>query len=237
VRVALLEDDTDQANILSLWLQEAKHSVVHFTAGRELIRALRKESFDLLILDWLVPDTSGLDVLKWTRSNYDWNVPVLFITRLDKEEDVVRALEAGADDYMEKPVKHREILARIEALSRRKTLGQSSTQTLEFPPYTIDLASRSVQYHDKWLELTQKEYELAVFLFKNSGRALSRGHILDSVWGTAPDLNTRTVDTHVSRLRKKLEFNQQGSGWALSSIYQHGYRLEPQPGDLEVSNS
>jgi len=94
-----------------------------------------------------------------------------------------------------------------------------------------------VQYHDKWLELTQKEYELAVFLFKNSGRALSRGHILDSVWGTAPDLNTRTVDTHVSRLRKKLEFNQQGSGWALSSIYQHGYRLEPQPGDLEVSNS
>lgn len=229
MRVALLEDDIDQANILSLWLQEAQHSVVHFAAGKDLIRALRNESYDLLILDWLVPDVSGMDVLKWTRSNYDWNVPILFTTRLDKEEDVVKALEAGADDYMGKPVKHRELLARMEALTRRTNLGQSNAELLEFPPYQIDLASRSIKYHDNWMNLTQKEYELVVFLFKNSGRALSRGHILDSVWGTAPDLNTRTVDTHVSRLRKKLEFNTQGSGWALSSIYQHGYRLEPQP--------
>ena len=122
----------------------------------------------------------------------------------------------------------RVLIARINALSRR--LDQSlirNTDILEYDPYKIDLVSRQIWLREETLGLTQKEYELTVFLFRNSSRALSRGHILDSVWGTAPDLNTRTVDTHISRLRKKLNLKRENN-WLLTSIYQHGYRLDPQ---------
>ncbi|HFD88282.1 MAG TPA: response regulator transcription factor [Gammaproteobacteria bacterium] len=225
MRIAYLEDDQDQIRLISLWLDEAGHQVSAFQSGRDLVRVLRSESFDLIILDWMVPDMDGLEVLDWTRSHYDWNIPILFCTQRDNEEDVVKALEAGADDYMEKPLKQKELLARVGALQRRAQLGLNNTQTLDFAPYRIDLASRAISLNGEWIDLTQKEYDLAVFLFKNLGRAISRGHILDTVWGMSPDLNTRTVDTHISRLRKKLHFNQD-TGWGLSSIYQHGYRLD-----------
>jgi DNA-binding response OmpR family regulator len=225
LRIAYLEDDPDQAKLVKHWLEESGHHVSSYQSGKELVRALRTESFDLLILDWMIPDMSGMEVLDWTRSHYDWNIPILFCTQRNREEDIVRALEAGADDYMEKPITPKELIARISALQRRTQLGLNNSQSLDFAPYTIDLASRAISLHGEWIELTQKEYDLAVFMFKNLGRAISRGHILDTVWGMSPELNTRTVDTHVSRLRKKLQLNQ-GTGWALSSIYQHGYRLD-----------
>ncbi len=225
MRIAYLEDDPDQARLIRLWLEDAGHQVTSFQAGRDLVRVLRSESFDLLILDWMVPDMTGIEVLDWTRSHYDWNMPVLFCTQKNSEDDIVRALEAGADDYMEKPLNQRELVARVGALQRRMLLGRSNSQSLDFEPYTIDLANRTITLHDEPIELTQKEYDLAVFLFKNLGRAISRGHILDTVWGMSPDLNTRTVDTHISRLRKKLRFGSE-TGWGLTSIYQHGYRLD-----------
>ncbi|HHJ19091.1 MAG TPA: response regulator transcription factor [Gammaproteobacteria bacterium] len=232
MRVALLEDDIDQSRLISAWIVGAGHKLECFSSGKAMVHALRSESFDLLILDWLVPDMTGMEVLQWTRTHYDWNIPVLFVTRVGEEEDIVAALNAGADDYMEKPVKRSVLLARISALGRRLNLGESNSQILEYPPYKINLSSRAIEFRGEWLELTQKEYELAVFLFRHHGRALSRGHILDSVWGTSPDLNTRTVDTHISRIRKKLDLNA-SHGWSLSSIYQHGYRLDPGP----VANS
>lgn len=225
MRIAYLEDDQDQARLVVHWLEEVGHHVALFNAGRDLVRTLRMESFDLLILDWMIPDMSGMEVLDWTRSHYDWNVPVLFCTQRNSEDDIVRALEAGADDYMEKPLHQRELLARISALQRRTLLGLNNSETLEFSPYRVDLANRVITLNGEKIELTQKEYDLAVFLFKNAGRAISRGHILDTVWGMSPDLNTRTVDTHVSRLRKKLNFSTD-NGWGLTSIYQHGYRLD-----------
>lgn len=225
MRIAYLEDDQDQARLVAHWLEEVGHHVALFNAGRDLVRTLRMESFDLLILDWMIPDMSGMEVLDWTRSHYDWNVPVLFCTQRNSEDDIVSALEAGADDYMEKPLHQRELLARISALQRRTLLGLKNSETLEFSPYRINLANRIITLNGEKIELTQKEYDLAVFLFKNIGRAISRGHILDAVWGMSPDLNTRTVDTHVSRLRKKLKFSAE-NGWGLTSIYQHGYRLD-----------
>ncbi len=228
MRIAILEDDQDQAKLFQSWLEEENHNVKAFHSGKDILHALRSDSYDLLLLDWLMPDMNGLSVLHWTRSHYDWRVPVIFVTRLDSEDDIVKALDAGADDYIEKPVTKRVLIARINALSRR--LDQSlmrNTDILEYAPYKIDLVSRQIWLRGEALELTQKEYELTVFLFRNSSRALSRGHILDSVWGTAPDLNTRTVDTHVSRLRKKLGLKRENS-WLLTSIYQHGYRLDPQ---------
>ncbi len=228
MRIALLEDDADQSAMIVSWMEGVGHKVTSFKSGKDLVKTLRNESFDLLILDWMVPDLSGMEVLDWTRSHYDWNIPIMFTTALDSEEDVVKALRAGADDYMVKPLRKEELVARLNALSRRLQLGQTTTQVLEFPPYTVDMSARAIRLNDEWIELTQKEYELASFLFKNVGRAISRGHILDAVWGTSPELNTRTVDTHVSRLRKKLKFSRE-TGWGLTSIYQHGYRLEKLP--------
>lgn len=225
MRIAILEDDTDQADLLIHWLSEAGHQSTHFTESKSFIRSLNRDSFDLLILDWLVPEMNGLDVLKWVRTNLDWLVPVLFVTQKEDEKNIVEALEAGADDYMTKPVKHMELAARVNALARRAGMFDNKETIIEIPPYLIDTERHTVAVAGEPVKLTQKEYELIVFLFKNIGRIVSRSHLLESVWGTNPDINTRTIDTHMSRIRTKLGIFPD-SGWRLSSIYQHGYRLE-----------
>lgn len=225
MRVALLEDDADQARLLVRWLSEAGHNCEHFDASRRFIRQIKRESFDLLVLDWLVPDMSGLEVLDWVREHLDWRIPIIFVTTMDREEDIVQALEHGADDYLTKPVRERELLARIAAVARRTVSADGGKPVLDFEPFRIDQEHRIVYRSGERIELTQKEYDLALFLFKNAGRVLSRGHILQDVWGRNPDINTRTVDTHVSRIRTKLGIAPE-TGWRLTSVYQHGYRLE-----------
>jgi DNA-binding response OmpR family regulator len=225
MRIALLEDDTDQAALLVHWLTAAGHHCTHFTESKPFIRSLSRDSFDLLILDWMVPEMSGLEVLKWVRSNLEWPVLVLFVTQKDDEKHIVAALEAGADDYMTKPVKQLEMAARINALGRRAGMLDDEQAVMEFEPYRIDVSSHTVTVGGEPIKLTQKEYELVVFLFKNVGRIVSRSHLLESVWGTNPDINTRTIDTHMSRIRSKLDMTAE-KGWRLISIYQHGYRLE-----------
>ena len=154
------------------------------------------------------------------------DIPIIFVTARQAEEDIVTALQAGADDYLAKPVRQHELIARLQALARR---AQPETELLECPPYTFDTANRQVLIDGEPVRLTEKEYELAVFLFRNRGRVLSRQHLLTSVWGTSAELNTRTVDTHASRLRKKLKLLA-SERWKLTSIYQHGYRLEQHSG-------
>ncbi len=224
MHIALLEDDQDQSTLLKAWLEDADHKCVVFASGKDMTMALLHESYDLLILDWLVPDMNGLEVLEWVRESLDWRIPVLFITQKEKEEDVVQALQGGADDYMSKPVKRAEMLARIDSISRRSQQN-SSADELEFDPYTLHRSSKTVKLNGENIEITRKEYELTLFLFRNAGRVLSRGYILETVWGRSAEVNTRTVDTHVSRLRRKLAISPE-NGWKLTSIYQHGYRLE-----------
>jgi len=131
----------------------------------------------------------------------------------------------GADDYITKPVRQKELLARIFAVTRRMQLNTAGKDILEFPPYRINLKSHTLLKDDQPLKMTQKEFELVAFMFKNLGRLLSRGHILSSVWGHGSEFTTRTVDTHISRIRKKLELCPE-NGWRLSAIYHQGYRLE-----------
>jgi DNA-binding response OmpR family regulator len=226
MRIALLEDDPHQAQLTKLWLTDAGHYVVIYKDGRAAVRGILNESFDLLILDWMVPAMDGLEVLLWVRENIEWCIPVLFITQRDTEHDVVTALEHGADDYMAKPIKHFEMLARINAICRRTKNASESDKIIEFHPYIIDREKRRVKHNGDQVYLTDKEFDLALFLFRNAGRVLSRGHLLESVWGRSSAVNTRTVDTHISRLRRKLNLNADACGWQLSSIYQHGYRLE-----------
>lgn len=226
MHIALLEDDKDQADIMKLWLEAAGHDVMHFCTGQALKDSLAKHEHDLFILDWMLPDINGDEVLKWLRNVARINTPILFVTLKDNKEDIVRALELGADDFMSKPVSRREVLARVNALGRRQqTVPRNEPEVLEFPPYIIDLSSRVIKNDDDVISLTQKEFDLSVLLFRNIGRLMPRGQLLELVWGRRPDLNTRTVDTHVSRIRSKLNLGEE-NGWRLTAVYQHGYRLE-----------
>ena len=126
---------------------------------------------------------------------------------------------------MIKPVRQTELLARVNALWRRTRSTAATMTTLEFSPYTLDTIERQITFNGVAIEMTQKEFELAVFLFRNIGRLLSRGHIFEAVWGRAAVLSSRTTDTHLSRLRSKLKL-QPENGYRLVSVYNYGYRLE-----------
>ena len=225
MRIAVLEDDAAQAELLQSWFRNAGHPSKLFTTGSAFKNALRHETFDLLVLDWNLPDTSGPDILAWVRANIDWHIPVLFATSREQEEDIVYALEHGADDYMTKPVRQRETLARIAALERRAQPAGEPGAPVVFGPFEFDTSSRRVRSGQESVELTNKEFELALLLFRNSGRLLSRSYILEHVWGTSAELSTRTVDTHISRVRNKLRIHP-NRGVRLGAVYNHGYRLE-----------
>lgn len=226
MRIVILEDDADQADLLVAWLEEAGHQCTVHKDGNAFIRGYNKDSYDIVLLDWMVPNLTGIEVLKHMRSHLDTVVPVVFITQRDAEEDVVQALEAGADDYMTKPVRHMETMARVNAIARRMGFSDQHTpDSFDLAPYQLDSKLRQVKLSGDIVEMTQKEYELTLFLFKNLGRVISRGHLLEMVWGTSSQLNTRTVDTHISRLRSKLKIEDQ-ENWQLTSVYRHGYRLE-----------
>ena len=226
MRIALLEDDLDQARLIEAWLSQAGHTCHHSSDGKVFLRTTLRDSFDLLILDWILPDMPGTEVLRRFRDSEQGYTPVLFVTGKDRESDIVEALEAGADDYMTKPVSELELKARVRALGRRGRGGRKAEELPDTSPYEIDISREAISLAGEVIELTHREYELAVFLFRSAGRVVSRDHILESIWGMhGQQLNTRTVDTHVSRLRKKLSINEE-NGWKLTAIYQHGYRLE-----------
>ena len=233
MRIALLEDDEHIAKLICLWIEEEGHHCSIFGDGRQMINALKGDSFDLLLLDWMVPEIDGEGVLVWARENLSWRIPIVFLTMRDNEEDIVKILSLGADDYITKPVRHREMMARITALARRSNvLGTEKVKEdeLHFGPYDINLKNNTVSRNNDSIKLTQKEFELVLFLFRNLGRIVSRGHMLESVWGHNQDINTRNADTHISRIRNKLGLVPE-NGWRISAIYHHGYRLEQVEGN------
>jgi len=150
---------------------------------------------------------------------------VIFLTASGEESDIIEGLAAGADDYVVKPPKQGELLARVAAVLRRRGGDTEAGDVLELPPYRIDAKRRVISVNGEPVELTQREYELACYLFRRQGRIVSRDALLENVWNLASDVSTRTVDTHISRLRKKLGLSGE-NGWRLTAVYQHGYRVE-----------
>ena len=221
MRIAVLEDDLAQQELYRLWLGTAQHTCTYFGTSKSFIEALGKAAYDLLIIDWMLPDSSGELALRWIRENIGWHIPVIFITSKDSELDIVTALRSGADDYLVKPAKCLELLARIESLARR--MVPPSVQQIGV--YEINQDLRQIRLHGKEVELTQKEFELACFLFQNHGKLLSRVHLLEKLWCLNADVDTRTVDTHMSRIRRKLAINPE-NGWQIIPVYGYGYRIE-----------
>jgi two-component system, OmpR family, response regulator RegX3 len=235
LRIAYLEDDPDQLALMTRWLTNAGHNVYGYPLGNEVLKFAGRESFDLFVLDWEIPDISGLDVLRWIRSNLSKTVPILFVTVRDTEEDIVHALSQGADDYMIKPARQSELLARVGALLRR-AYPKKEESSLVFPPYEFDTQRRAVHMNGAAVDLSPKEFELAVFLFRNIGRLMSRGHLQEAVWGRNASLATRSVDTHVSQVRKKLAMPSD-TGFRIVPVYNYGYRLEQVGGNSTVTGA
>lgn len=233
MRFALLEDEALQRDMLTAWLSEAGHDVHGFATAGEFMRIASRESFDFFLLDSMLPDQSGRHVLRWLREERRNETPAVFVTALDSEDEVVAALSGGADDYIVKPVRRAELLARIEAVLRRGRV-QGTAEVLEFGSYRFDIAHRVASLGGKPVELTDKEFDLALFLFRNLGRLLSRGHLLEAVWGRTAAVATRTVDTHVSRVRTKLELRPE-HGFRLVPAYNFGYRLERMDDDADAA--
>jgi len=223
MRVGLLEDDPDHAVMTSGVLQAAGHTCQIYDNGEQFLRATLHETFDVLVLDWALPDMTGLQVIDAIRHRHD-NVPVLFLTSRDTEQDIVEALSHGADDFLVKPPRPVEFLARLTALKRRAdNLG--ANQLLIVPPYEFDPMASTVMVNGEPIELTTRQFQLALVLFRNQGRLLSRTYLLETVWGLNAQVQTRTLDIHVSQLRSAL--NLPAHGWRITSVYAHGYRFEP----------
>lgn len=223
MHIGVLEDDPDQQALMTLWLEAAQHTVRVFGTVQEMLAALKGGSFDVLVLDWVLPDGTGGQVLTWLRQSLGWKIAVLVLTSMDDEEHVVQALEAGADDYLTKPAKQHELNARILSAARRASPG--GLPILRMGAYEINVPKHALMIEGEAITLTQKEFDLSVYLFQNPAKLMSRDHLLNKIWGINSEVDSRTVDTHVSRVRKKLKLD--GSlGWKMVPVYGYGYRLE-----------
>jgi DNA-binding response OmpR family regulator len=190
-----------------------------------LLNALKHESFDALLLDWNLPEVSGIEVLRELRERLHSTIPVIFCTARDQEEDVVRALRTGADDYLVKPVRRMELLARLESVTRRERRGHLESQVVEVGVFRVDCPTRSITRDNKPVELTAKDFDLAALLLRNVGHLLSRGYLRQAIGTRNVALSSRALDTHVSRVRNKLKLKPE-YGWRLAAVYGRGYRLE-----------
>lgn len=222
MKIAFLEDEESSASSVIAWLEAAGHEVDWFKRGQACLRALPDGQYDLCLFDWMLPDMNGPEVMANLLLKGAMP-PVIFLTGRDAEEDVVQVIQAGADDYIVKPPSKNILLARIQAVVRRST---APTRTIEaFGRLRVDFYLRRFELDGVAVNLTEKESELALYFFSHVGALMSRAHLIQIVWGTSAEIDTRTVDVHISHLRSKLKLTPE-SGWRLVSVYQQGYRLE-----------
>jgi DNA-binding response OmpR family regulator len=225
MRIGILEDDSALADQLQKLLTTAGHSCFIFANSQKLIGFLARETVDILLLDWNVPDVSGLDVIRWSRQHVSRHQLILVLTSRTAEEDIVAALRAGADEYVVKPIQPAALIARIEAMCRRLFPKPPLTGPERFGDYAFDARMGTATAGGESVQLTAKEFALALMLFRNLNRTLSRSYIFEALWGANPDLQTRTLDAHISKVRTKLGLRG-SNGFRLIPVYAHGYRLE-----------
>jgi DNA-binding response OmpR family regulator len=205
MRILLLEDDLQ----LGPWIQESLNSAGHvtdlLTDGRHALAAVTTQDYDIVLLDRMVPGLDGLSVLKAMRAAKN-TVPVLFLTALGEVDDRVAGLEAGGDDYLTKPFAFTELLARVNALGRRKSPAETTqSSVLTYQDIQLDLMSRQCQRDGQKIELNTKEFLLLEIFLKHPSRIQTKAMLLEKVWDLRFDPTTSVVETHISRLRNKID--------------------------------
>jgi len=209
-QVLIVEDDPDIAQLISMYVGEAGYDALHFASGEAGLEAFEKSRPDLVVLDLMLPGIDGLEVCKQIRRQ-DERIPVLMLTAKSTELDRVLGLELGADDYLTKPFSVVELMARIKALFRRvealsvNTTEPDAPRILKFSELSIDTSRHKVSTARGDVDLTAREFDLLLYLASTPGRVFSRAQLLDAVWGYDHDGYEHTVNTHINRLRIKIE--------------------------------
>ncbi len=205
MRILIVEDEERLARLISRVLTEEGYAAETEVNGRRgLVRALSGE-FDLLVVDWMLPDLSGVQLVRRLRAA-EVGTPAIMLTARDQIEDRVEGLDAGADDYLPKPFASPELLARVRALTRRSRAGETHDgAVLRAGDVVLDPVRHVVRHGDETVDLTAKEFALLATLLQRPGQVFTRPVLLDTVWGASPDVYANVVDLYVSYLRKKLD--------------------------------
>ena len=225
MRVALLSVNCLQAVALRCRLMDAGHSLCSCETLDDLVAACASDSYDVAVVIQQTEDARGLEQVAAIRGPCKLDIPLILITPQQDEKFVVRALNEGADDYMASPVREAEFLARLEAVGRRTWHSPTVHRPIQAGRLHVDIGVRRISLDGTPLQLTIKDFDLAVLLLRNVGRLISRPRIAQTVWGKPRAATSRTVDTHISRVRRTLRLNE-ANGWKLSAVHRRGYRLE-----------
>ena len=219
--VYIVEDDNNISEIESFALKNSGYITEVFETGKIFFKHLQNKKPDIVLLDIMLPDMDGLEILKKMKNTPDYNkIPVIMVTAKTTEIDKVKGLDLGADDYISKPFGIMELISRVKALLRR-TLNLEEEKVLSYESVVMDVEKRAVYVNNDAVELTYKEFELLKLLLQNSGIVLRREVIMDRVWGTEFEGESRTLDMHIKTLRQKL-----GDGGAIiKTIRNVGYEI------------
>ncbi|WP_298303124.1 phosphate regulon transcriptional regulator PhoB [uncultured Erythrobacter sp.] len=224
VKLLLVEDDPALSELLEYRFQNEGYEVRSTKDGDDALILAREEIPDLVILDWMIEGTSGIEVCRQLRRSKETaHVPIIMLTARETEDDRVRGLEMGADDYLTKPFSPRELLARVAAVMRRIRPALAG-ETIEVGDIMLDPVAHKIERRGQALQLGPTEYRLLKFFMESPGRVFSRGQLLDGVWGTGSDIELRTVDVHIRRLRKAIEI--EGVKDPIRTVRSAGYALE-----------
>lgn len=229
-KILIIEDHTDLANILSLNLSDLDYKVTHADDGLKGLNYLENESFDLVVLDLMLPGIDGLEICRRIRNQNNYT-PVLMLTSKSSEIDRVLGLEIGADDYVTKPFSVREVMARIKALFRRVEAFSGTTvdtiddkNNISFGNLEVDIDTHKVSIEGRSIDLTAREFELLHHFVRRPGRVYSRAQLLDMVWGYGHEGYEHTVNSHINRLRAKIEIDPTHPEYILT-IWGVGYKF------------
>ena len=225
-KILVVEDDRNLQDTLAYNLKHEHYNVILASDGVEAIETARKEKPDLMILDLMLPEQSGLEVCRILRK--EMTLPILMLTARSEEVDKIIGLEIGADDYMTKPFSIRELIARVRAMLRRAEMNVTDTadtaEVITIDTLKIDTKKHQAVLDGKELDMSPKEYDLLVFLAANKGIVFSREQLLDKVWGYEYAGDTRTVDVHIRWLRQKIETDPSNPG-ILLTVRGAGYKI------------
>ncbi|MXP13961.1 phosphate regulon transcriptional regulatory protein PhoB [Altererythrobacter confluentis] len=223
-KLLLVEDDPSLAELLEFRFQNEGYDVRSTPDGDEALILAAEDVPDLVILDWMIEGTSGIEVCRrLRRDKATAHVPIIMLTARENEDDRIRGLETGADDYVTKPFSPRELLARVAAVMRR-IRPVLAGEMVEVGDISLDPVAHKVERRSRILQLGPTEYRLLKFFMESPGRVFSRGQLLDGVWGTDSDIELRTVDVHIRRLRKAIEMD--GARDPIRTVRSAGYSME-----------
>jgi DNA-binding response OmpR family regulator len=229
MRIALADDQPGELAWIEAILRESGHECQTYRNGDEVVAALRRESFDLLLLDWNMPQLDGIATLAWIQQNVENPPPVIMLTSRAGKDDIVKALDLGACDFITKPEDANVVRARVAAALRRHS--SKGGETAVFGDFRFIRSTQTVEFGGEAIALRAKEFDLARLLFDNLDRPLSRGYLLQRIWNSSPDIETRTLDMHISRIRAKLQLGPE-RGFALRTVFGFGYRLDSSGNDI-----